>query len=114
MNGFDLAGRSIRVGLGNDKSNNNNHENSQNGGAHRNHGGGQAHLQGSGFSGAGGRGANASGFDRATGRDSDKTGGASALDDSDVAGVNFNNYSRDLLMRKLARTDDMSTNANAA
>lgn len=31
------------------------------------------------------------------------------MDDSDVAGVNFNNYSRDALMRKLARTDDAST-----
>jgi len=28
------------------------------------------------------------------------------LDDTDVAGVNFNNYSRDALMRKLARTDE--------
>ncbi len=37
------------------------------------------------------------------------TGGASALDDTDVAGVNFNNYSRDALMRKLARTDDSTT-----
>jgi RNA-binding protein 39 len=28
------------------------------------------------------------------------------LDDTDVAGVNFNNFSRDALMRKLARTDE--------
>ncbi|KAK1090071.1 Phosphatidylinositol-3-phosphatase SAC1, partial [Friedmanniomyces endolithicus] len=57
----------------------------------------------------GGRGAHAGGtgnFDKASGRDADKTGGASALDDTDVAGVNFSNYSRDALMRKLARTDD--------
>ncbi|KAF2502037.1 RNA-binding domain-containing protein [Lophium mytilinum] len=33
-------------------------------------------------------------------------GGASALDDTDVVGVNFSNYSRDSLTRKLARTDD--------
>ena len=63
------------------------------------------------FSGHGGRGAQAGGsggnFDRAGGRDNDKgAGGASALDDTDVAGVNFNNYSRDALMRKLARTDE--------
>jgi len=31
------------------------------------------------------------------------------LDDTDVAGVNFNNYSRDALMRKLARTDEPSS-----
>ena len=31
-----------------------------------------------------------------------------SLDDADVAGVNFSNYSRDALMRKLARTDDSS------
>ncbi|KAF2817925.1 uncharacterized protein BDZ99DRAFT_514147 [Mytilinidion resinicola] len=40
------------------------------------------------------------------GRDNDRggAGGAGALDDTDdVAGVNFNNYSRDSLMRKLAR-----------
>lgn len=65
---------------------------------------------GSAFSGAGGRGPQASSgssFDRAGGRDNDKsTGGASALDDTDVGGVNFNNYSRDALMRKLARTDE--------
>jgi RNA-binding protein 39 len=57
----------------------------------------------------GGRGAHAGGtgnFDRASGRDADKTGGASALDDTDVGGVNFSNYSRDALMRKLARTDE--------
>jgi len=35
-----------------------------------------------------------------------RAGGASAVDDTDVAGVNFNNYSRDALMRKLARTDE--------
>ena len=31
------------------------------------------------------------------------------MDDTDVAGVNFNNYSRDALMRKLARTDEPAT-----
>ncbi|KAG5932358.1 hypothetical protein E4U53_001369 [Claviceps sorghi] len=101
MNGFDLAGRPIRVGLGNDKftpeSTANLMQRFQ----------GQNNFQGSSFSGAGGRGSQASTFDRAGGRDSDKAGGASALDDTDVAGVNFNNYSRDALMRKLARTDEL-------
>lgn len=106
MNGFELAGRPIRVGLGNDKftpeSTANLLQRFQ----------GQSHsFQGSSFSGHGGRGAHAGGaggnFDRAGGRDNDKgTGGASALDDTDVAGVNFNNYSRDALMRKLARTEE--------
>lgn len=100
MNGFNLAGRPIRVGLGNDKF-------TPESTAHllqRFSGPGQ--FQGSAFSGAGGRGSQASAFDRAGARDNDKSGGASALDDTDVAGVNFNNYSRDALMRKLARTDE--------
>lgn len=101
MNGFDLAGRPIRVGLGNDKFTPETTANLM----HRFSG--QNNFQGSSFSGAGGRGSQASTFDRAGGRDSDKAGGASALDDTDVAGVNFNNYSRDALMRKLARTDEL-------
>ena len=108
MNNFDLAGRPIRVGLGNDKFTPESTANL----LQRFHG--QEHArnyQGSAFSGQGGRGAQAGGsggaFDRAGGRDNDKgAGGASALDDADVAGVNFNNYSRDALMRKLARTDE--------
>ncbi|RAL67622.1 hypothetical protein DID88_008374 [Monilinia fructigena] len=106
MNGFDLAGRPIRVGLGNDKFT----PESTASLLQRFHG--QSHqqqFQGSAFSGAGGRGPTAAGgsnFDRAGGRDNDKgAGGASALDDTDVGGVNFNNYSRDALMRKLARTE---------
>ncbi|KAA8572616.1 hypothetical protein EYC84_003218 [Monilinia fructicola] len=114
MNGFDLAGRPIRVGLGNDKFT----PESTASLLQRFHG--QSHqqqFQGSAFSGAGGRGPTAAGgsnFDRAGGRDNDKgAGGASALDDTDVGGVNFNNYSRDALMRKLARTDDTTTAANS-
>ncbi|KAI1388217.1 splicing factor, CC1-like protein [Hypoxylon trugodes] len=103
MNGFDLAGRPIRVGLGNDKFTPESTANI----LQRFQGQNQPY-QGSAFSGAGGRGPQASGFDRAGGRDNDKATGASALDDTDVAGVNFNNYSRDALMRKLARTDEAS------
>jgi RNA-binding protein 39 len=105
MNGFDLAGRPIRVGLGNDKFTPESTANllqrfqGQNG---------NPQFQGSAFSGAGGRGPPSSNFDRAGVRDSEKGTGASALDDTDVAGVNFNNYSRDALMRKLARTDEPS------
>ncbi len=114
MNGFDLAGRPIRVGLGNDKftpeSTANLLQRFQGQEAQRNY-------QGSAFSGHGGRGSQAGGaggaFDRAGGRDGEKGGGgASALDDTDVAGVNFNNYSRDALMRKLARTDDPTPESN--
>lgn len=100
MNGFDLAGRPIRVGLGNDRFTSDT----------------TAQLlqrfqgQGNQSSAPGGRGPHAGGaagsFDRAGGRDDKAAGGASALDDTDVAGVNFNNYSRDSLMRKLARTDE--------
>lgn len=115
MNGFDLAGRAIRVGLGNDKFTPESHRS-------HSHGASQPNFQGSLFSGQGGRGVEAGGsnnFDRAGGgggggaggaggggRESEKGTGASALDDTDVAGVNFNNFSRDSLMRKLARTDD--------
>ena len=116
MNGFDLAGRPIRVGLGNDKFTPESTANLLQ--RFQGQGGDQRSFQGSAFSGHGGRGAQAGGaggaFDRAGGRDNDKgAGGASALDDTDVAGVNFNNYSRDALMRKLARTEDSTTDANA-
>lgn len=107
MNGFDLAGRPIRVGLGNDKFTPESTANLLQRFQGQEH---QRQFQGSAFSGHGGRGAQAGGgggaFDRAGGRENEKGGGASALDDTDVAGVNFNNYSRDALMRKLARTDD--------
>lgn len=107
MNGFDLAGRPIRVGLGNDKFTPESTANLL-----QRFQGQNPQYQGSAFSGAGGRGPPASNFDRAGGRDNDKGTGASALDDTDVAGVNFNNYSRDALMRKLARTDEpVTTNA---
>jgi RNA-binding protein 39 len=104
MNGFDLAGRPIRVGLGNDKFTPESTANLL-----QRFSGPNGQFQGSAFSGAGGRGQQPA-FDRAGARDNDKSGGASALDDTDVAGVNFNNYSRDALMRKLARTDEPSTN----
>ncbi|KAI6710514.1 hypothetical protein JHW43_006955 [Diplocarpon mali] len=107
MNGFDLAGRPIRVGLGNDKFTPESTASLLQRFQGQSH---QQQFQGSAFSGAGGRGPQAAGgsnFDRAGGRDNDKSsGGASALDDTDVGGVNFNNYSRDALMRKLARTDE--------
>lgn len=104
MNGFELAGRPIRVGLGNDKFTPESTANLM-----QKFPNGHGNFQGSAFSGAGGRGHQNSNFDRAGGRDSEKGTGASALDDTDVAGVNFNNYSRDALMRKLARTDEPST-----
>jgi RNA-binding protein 39 len=110
MNGFELAGRPIRVGLGNDKFTPESTQSLlQRFGSQSQR---DANAQGSSFSGMGGRGAHAGGtgnFDRAGGKDAEKTGGASALDDTDVAGVNFSNYSRDALMRKLARTEEPET-----
>ena len=106
MNGFELAGRPIRVGLGNDKFTPESTQKLLHGFSHQNQ---NQNQQGSSFSGMGGRGAHAGGtanFDRASGRDADRTGGASALDDTDVTGVNFSNFSRDSLMRKLARIDE--------
>lgn len=118
MNGFELAGRPIRVGLGNDKFTPESTQSllqrfgnqAHNAAAHAQN---SQQQQGSSFSGMGGRGAHAGGtgnFDRASGRhDAEKMGGgASALDITDVAGVNFSNYSRDALMRKLARTEEPS------
>lgn len=110
MNGFDLAGRAIRVGLGNDKFTPDSSATRPQGPSAN-----QPSFQGSSFSGHGGRGVQAGGsnnFDRAGGRENEKGGGASALDDTDVAGVNFNNYSRDALMRKLARTDEPEPSAD--
>jgi len=118
MNGFELAGRPIRVGLGNDKFTPETTQSllqkfgSQ--GQGQNQKQQSQSFQGSSFSGMGGRGAHAGGtanFDRAGGKDAEKAGGASALDDTDVAGVNFSNYSRDLLMRKLARTEEPEVKA---
>lgn len=92
MNGFDLAGRPIRVGLGNDKFTPESTAQML-----QRFGGQQAAAQ--------------NGYEsrrNAGGRNDEKNvgTGASALDDTDVAGVNFNNYSRDALMRKLARQDE--------
>ncbi len=105
MNGFDLAGRPIRVGLGNDKF-------TPESTAHlmQRFQGRDSQSGGGGGGSGGGRGQSGSSgnFDRAGARDNDKGSGAGALDDTDVAGVNFNNYSRDALMRKLARTDDVA------
>ncbi|CAA9960889.1 RNA-binding protein [Pyrenophora teres f. maculata] len=105
MNGFELAGRQIRVGLGNDKFTPESTANllrtfSQ-----------QAQsYQGSAFSGAGGRGAYAGGsggnFDRTHAKDDRGVSGASALDDTDVAGVNYKTYDRSKLMDALARRDN--------
>ncbi|KAL9054538.1 MAG: hypothetical protein Q9162_004094 [Coniocarpon cinnabarinum] len=106
MNNFEVAGRAIRVGLGNDKFT---PESTQT----LLQKFGQPDTQkytGSSFSGSGGRGSHAGGaggnFDRAGGRDDKKGTGASALDDTDVTSVNFNNFSRDTLMKKLARAED--------
>lgn len=110
LNGFELAGRPIRVGLGNEKMN----QESNNAMMQR-FNQGNPNNQASSFSGAGGRGSHAGGninFDRSSGRD-DKGAGSGALDDSDVAGVNFNNFSRDSLMRKLLREEDLAPAAPA-
>ncbi|KAF2199373.1 splicing factor, CC1-like protein [Delitschia confertaspora ATCC 74209] len=113
LNGFEIANRPIRVGLGNDKFTPESTANLL-----RNFNQGTTGYQGSSFSGAGGRGAHAGGaggFDRASARDTDRgAGGASALDDTDVAGVNFNNYSRENLMMKLARRDQPEQPAGAS
>lgn len=106
MNGFEIAGRPIRVGLGSDKFT---PESTASLLQRFGNGAQRPAYQGSAFSGQGGRGAHAGGannFDRTGGREEKAAGGASALDDADVGGVNFSNFSRDSLMRKLARTEE--------
>jgi RNA-binding protein 39 len=104
MNGFELAGRQIRVGLGNDKFTPESTANLL-----RTFNQQAQSYQGSAFSGAGGRGAYAGGsggvFDRTHSKDDRGVSGASALDDTDVAGVNFKTYDRSKLMNALARRD---------
>lgn len=105
MNGFELAGRQIRVGLGNDKFTPESTANLLRTFTQQ-----AQSYQGSAFSGAGGRGAYAGGsggvFDRTHSKDDRGVSGASALDDTDVAGVNFKTYDRSKLMDALARRDN--------
>ncbi|KAF3937574.1 Nucleolin [Dactylella cylindrospora] len=93
MNGFDLAGRPIRVGLGNDKFT----PESTAQILQRFNNGQQAYE---------GRQRNN------PNQNANTSGAASALDDTDVAGVNFNNFSRDALMRKLARVEEPAPQPN--
>ena len=95
MNGVVVLGRPMRVGLGNKELQ------AESNAALTQRLDQTAQNSGSAFSGAGGRGNHAGG-----GRDDKNTIGMGALDDSDVGGVNYNNYSRESLMKKLARTED--------
>lgn len=113
MQGFELSGRQLRVGLvgpGSDKFSSDSSKTMQQQFGEQ--------QRGSDFSGYGGRGQQAGGsgnFDHAgTARQGDKAGGASALDDSDVVGVNFANYSRDKLMKNLARIEDPTEKTGSA
>ncbi|PVH99675.1 splicing factor, CC1-like protein [Periconia macrospinosa] len=104
MNQFELAGRPIRVGLGNDKFTAESTKHLLD-----NFPAQVAKYQGSAFSGAGGRGAYAGGsggaYDRTNGRDERGINGASALDDTDMSGVNFKQVDRNKLMANLARNE---------
>lgn len=116
MNGFDLAGRPIRVGLGNDKFTTETTERVLQKFPQR----GQPQAgQPSSVFGAGGRGTHAGGsgnFDRPGGRDKDKgASGASALDDGDVfGGIAMSNNKRHEIMEKLARRDQPAPTNGAA
>jgi len=96
LNGFELAGRAIRVGLGNDKFTNEStqaildrYDGFRGSGMETVSRGDTERLDG------GGRGGRGSGGRRMSGN----------LDDSDIAGVSFQNVSREALMRKLARDE---------
>jgi RNA-binding protein 39 len=109
MNGFDLANRPIRVGLGNDRFTNDST---------------QALLrsfpqqQGSGVFGAGGRGTHAGGDTsyESKGRHNDRggIGNASALNDTDVGESNLANISRHEIMQKLLRRDEGGSSSKEA
>lgn len=109
LNGFMLAERPLRVGLGNDKMN----AEAATGMMQRSASGAQE-SQASTFSGAGGRGTHAGGstnFERSN-REDKVAANSSALDDSDVGGVNYSNFSRESLMKKLARVEEPATATN--
>jgi RNA-binding protein 39 len=101
MNGFELAGRQIRVGLGNDKF-----TPESTASLFRTFNQQSQSYQGSAFSCAGGRGAYAASgggvFDRTHSKDDRGVSGASTLDDNDVLGVNYKSYDRSKLMNALA------------
>lgn len=91
MNGFMLAGRPIRVGLGADRS--------AVSGPVVISTPAQA-FQGSAFDSTG------PSIDRVGTSDSKARGNAASLDDTDVAGISYNKVSRENLMRKLMREED--------
>lgn len=101
MNGFDLANRPIRVGLGNDRFTNESTQSLLQ----------RFPQQGSaGVFGAGGRGTHAGGdvSYESKGRRDDRggIGNASALNDTDVGESNLANISRHEIMQKLLRRDE--------
>ena len=104
LNGFELAGRAIRVGLGNDKFTND----STQAILDRYDGfrgtvpfdalprGDTERLGGDHHGGRGGRGGTGGGISQRM---------AGNLDDTDIAGVSFQSVSREALMKKLAREE---------
>ena len=100
MNGFDLANRPIRVGLGNDRFTNESTQNLLQ----------RFPQQSSGVFGAGGRGTHAGGdvSYESKGRRDDRggIGNASALNDTDVGESNLANISRHDIMQKLMRREE--------
>ena len=108
MNGFDLANRPIRVGLGNDRFTNESTQNLLQ----------RFPQQSSGVFGAGGRGTHAGGeiSYESKGRHNDRggIGNASALNDTDVGESNLANISRHDIMQKLMRRDDTTSSSNGA
>ncbi|KAF2740821.1 splicing factor, CC1-like protein [Polyplosphaeria fusca] len=101
LNGFSLANRPIRVGLGSDRFTSETTQNLMHKFDHPTN-----NFQGSAFSGAGGRGAHAGGsggyYDRTSSKEDRGVGNASALDDNDI-GSTLNNINRYKLMSALAR-----------
>lgn len=95
MNGFMLAGRAIRVGLGSDKLS---QANSANGPA-------QA-FQGSAFN------DQHPSIDRVGMSSSRNQSSAASLDDTDVSGISYSRVSRESLMNKLMREEDNPNKEN--
>lgn len=109
MDGFEVAGRAMRIGLGGEKNTpatTANHiarwpQFDQQYKAHQR----SASASGSGIYGSGGRGK--ASFGRGGGRDAEKgNGAASALNGDADEDVNYGSFDRNALMRKLARTEE--------
>ena len=110
LNGYSLANRSIRVGLGNSRFNDQTTKLALQQWDQK----AAAYKASRSYNSTNGRrqdGSASTTFDRPGARgDAKEARNTSALDDTDIVGMGYNNYSRDSLMRKLAREEPVDKN----